>query len=63
MEEENWLAYSLIAINGQIIQPFIAFQNRNEIDVEYLSAGIYVLQIMDRNGNVVTTRFVKVSLG
>lgn len=57
MIEGDFTMYQLVSLQGKIIIKNYWIQK--PIDVSFLSNGIYLLQLFDENGNMLTKRFVK----
>jgi len=59
-EDVAWTYYSIISVNGHLIQSASLPTYSNLIKVNHLDAGIYILKIFDKEGVESVVRFIKI---
>ncbi|MDX1408183.1 MAG: T9SS type A sorting domain-containing protein, partial [Saprospiraceae bacterium] len=57
--EPSWHTVSIIDLNGNVVQHSTVSQSGQPLDVSFLPAGLYVLNVMTHDGTRKTGRFVK----
>lgn len=58
-EDSLWKYYSIISLNGQVVETRSPLHNSNIIEVASLNAGFYILKIWDKNEIEIVGKFVK----